>query len=139
MDNIVLIAAMMGTIIGALGYLYSKGANGLFLLALCMIGYGSVLQMKATGEIHELSTGVGESPLTELGRKLGWSLEIFERLASHLQIAIFVFIGTFFIARTISWIASSKAPVKKEGQNKRRKRVLKSFGMKNMTDLRSRY
>ena len=71
MDNIVLIAALMGGIIGALGYIYSKGANGLFLLTLVMIGYGSVLQMKSTGEIHDLSTGVGEAPLTELGRKLG--------------------------------------------------------------------
>ena len=139
MDNIVLIAGMMGTLIGSLGYLYSRGANGLFLLSLGLIGYGAVAQLKATGEIHELSTGIGETAVAELSRKAGWTFEIYERLESHVQMAILVFIGAFFVARILSWIASAKMPMKKESQRHRRKRVLKSFGFKNMSDLRKRY
>jgi len=129
----------MGITIGGLGYYYNKAANGVFLLGLVMISYGAILKMKATGEIHDLSTGVGETPFVELGRKLGWSFEIFERLPASLQTAIFAFVGSFFIARIIAWIAYANNPGRKESLRSRRKRVLKSFGMKNMTDLRSKY
>ena len=139
MDNLILIAGAMGIIIGGLGYYYSRAANGLFLLSLLAIGYAAVVKMKATGEIHYLSTGVGEAPLTELMRKLGWSVEIFDRLAANVQTAILVFVGAFFIARIIAWIACAKRGEVKETQQSRRRRILKKFGIKNMKELRRLY
>lgn len=139
MENIILYAGLSGLLLGGFGYFYSRSANAFFLLSLVMIGYGAVLQMKATGEIHDLSTGIGETTFGEFGRKLGWSVEIFERLAANVQTAIFVFIGAFFIARIIAWVARANSPERQESQRRRRKRVLKSFGMKNMADLRRRY
>jgi len=139
MENLILIAASLGIVIGGLGYFKAKSSNGIFLLSLLAIGFGAVTHVKKTGEIHELSTGIGETLFVEVSRKIGWSVEIFERLPATFQTGIFVFIGSFFAARIIAWAASANSPERKEGLKKRRKRVLKSFGMKNMKDVRSRY
>ena len=139
MDNIILVAGILGLFLGGFGYFRPKSANGLFLLSIIGICVGSVMQLKATGEIHELSTGVGETVFVELSRKLGWIFEIFERLSANVQTAIFVFIGVFFVARIVAWVALANSPERKEKEKKRRKRILKSFNMKNMEDLRSRY
>ena len=139
MDNIILVAGILGLFLGGFGYFRPKSANGLFLLSIIGICVGSVMQLKATGEIHELSTGTGETVFVELSRKLGWIFEIFERLSANVQTAIFVFIGVFFVARIVAWVALANSPERKEKEKKRRKRILKSFNMKNMEDLRSRY
>lgn len=139
MDNIILVAGILGLFLGGFGYFRPKLANGLFLLSIIGICVGSVMQLKATGEIHELSTGTGETVFVELSRKLGWIFEIFERLSANVQTAIFVFIGVFFVARIVAWVALANSPERKEKEKKRRKRILKSFNMKNMEDLRSRY
>ena len=139
MDNIILVAGILGLFLGGFGYFRPKLANGLFLLSIIGICVGSVMQLKATGEIHELSTGAGETVFVELSRKLGWIFEIFERLSANVQTAIFVFIGVFFVARIVALVALANSPERKEKEKKRRKRILKSFNMKNMEDLRSRY
>ena len=139
MDNLIIIAGFMGVLMGAIGYGYSRGANFLFLLSVLALGYGALSYVKSTGEFHELSTGVGEAPLTELVRKLGWVIEIFERLPVTWQTAIFTFVGAFFIARIMAWIASAKIGDVEVTQKTRRRRILKKFGIKNMKALRRQY
>lgn len=137
--NLILGSGIMGAFIGFFAYLYPKTANVLFLASLGVIGHKAISYLKSTGEIHDLSAGVGETLIVELGRKLGWVFEIFERMPVAVQKAIYVYVAAFFVARFIAWIARANTPEYKESRKKRRKRILKSYDMKNMAELRSKY
>lgn len=59
-------------------------------------------------------------------------------LPFHVQVAILIFAFTFFLSRIATWATKFFGPKKpEETQAERRARVLKSYGMKSMDDVRS--
>jgi len=141
MEHMVWIAGggLLGIALGFLGYHHSKAASRLFGVCLLIIGVVTHFYIKFTGGFHGLAAQSGENFFSTAIRKFGLVFELMGLLPMHVQISILVFVGAFFVARIIAWFAAINKPEKVESLEARKKRILKSYGMKSMEELRRRY
>ena len=135
-------AAVLGLFLGYLGYLYSKLAYSIFTSSILIFVYTSDFIVSLTGIEREpsdiASTGLlgvieGIVPFRKAIINMGY-------LPMNIQIAILIFAVTFFLSRIGTWARKSFGPKPaEESTEARRQRILKSYGMKSMEELRNRY
>jgi len=132
-------SGILGIALGVLGFRYSKIASAIFLSVLSVIGIVTFLYFRATGGIRGLEPEAGENILAVIMNKAFLVFNLMGLLPLHMQVAILVFTGTFLAARIVAWVKSINAPEAVESTEDRRKRILKTYGMKSMEELRERY
>lgn len=134
-------AGILGLILGYLGYLHSKMAYSIFITSLGIITFFSNQIVQLTGgDISGLSGGSSD-PSAYMGfgilRKVMSAIDAMGLLPQHVQIAILVFVASFFITRIATWGRKSFGPQKaEETLEERKKRILASYGMKSTDDVR---
>lgn len=131
-------AGISGLILGVLGYYHSKLAYTAFLASLSGIGFMANMFLSSAGASTQMGGGLGGQVVGGLLSKLMRPIEAMGYLPMHMQVAIIIFIVAFFVARIGVW---SRQKFKKDGPEEsleaRRKRVLASYGMKSMDDVRN--
>ena len=134
-------ATVLGVILGYLGYLYSKLAYSIFTISAFTLLFFANYVIQITG--GDLAGAINVEPSTSILAigpfgKIISGVNKMNFLPHHVQVAILVFTVTFFITRILTWAFKSFGPKKAEEiQAQRRARVLKTYGMKSMSDVRN--
>jgi len=135
-------ASVLGLLLGYLGYFHSKIAYSIFTTSVMIFVYCSdyILQLTGTEERASETAGSGGFSIVESVIPFRKAIENMGYLPMPVKIAILTFSITFFIARIATWARKTYGPKPaEESAAERKARILKSYGMKNMEELRSRY
>jgi len=125
-----------------LGYFHSKLAYSIFTTCVLLFVYGSNFILALTGVERDVSETPVSGSLSIVETIVPFRRAIVNMgyLPNHIQIAILIFAVTFFIARIATWARKSYGPKPpSETTEARRNRILQSYGMKSMEELRNRY
>jgi len=121
-------AIALGLILGVIGYYFSKAAYSLFITTMGLFGAFSFslvdnVAVESTGQLSEFR-------LLDLLFK---AVDNMGYLPQHIQLAIVVFIATFFIARIITWFLTKMNvnPKEVESTSDRKQRILEQYGYKD--------
>lgn len=130
-------AGILGVGLGVLGYYYSKAAYAVFLMGLSGVAIVTNIYMGASAGVVGMTSENKFGVLYGMMRKISAAVDLVGQLPMHMQSAILTFIVTFFVARIGAWIYQVKVPKKEESLSARKQRILKSYGMSSMDDVRN--
>ena len=135
-------AGVLGLFLGYLGFLYSKMAYSVFTTCLGILVFCSNYLIQLTGGdmdgLARMQAEGGSIAAFGILRNVMNAVNAMGFFPFHVQVAILVFIVTFFLSRIATWAFKSFGPKKaEETPAERRARVLRSYGMKSMDDVRS--
>ena len=135
-------AGALGLGLGYVGYFHSKIAYGIFTTCLSLFTFGSSYLVNLTGGdvagMTAMQSETGNVLAMGIFKNLMRSVDAMGYLPFHVQVAILVFAVAFFLSRIATWAGVSFGPSKaEETAAERKKRVLKSYGMKSMDDVRA--
>lgn len=123
-------ALVVGSVLGILGFFYSKAAYTLFTIAMGVIGFLAV-------NILPASTAVSGPGLL---KQITFAIDAMGYLPDHMQSAIVLFIAAFFLARIcVWWYRTFRYKPVEETTDRRRARILKDYGFKTMEELRDAF
>ena len=137
-------ASVLGLFLGYLGYLHSKLAYSIFLTSLTVIVFSANYLVELTGGdtlgLADMHSESGQILGFGILRNIMNAINAMGFLPFHVQVSILVFAVAFFIARIVTWARKTHGPdAPEETSDERRQRILKSYGMKSMDELRNRY
>ena len=135
------IATLCGLGLGYLGYLYSKLAYSIFITSLGIVTFFSGYIVDLTGGdsagVSAMQSEAGNVMGAGILKNLMTSIDAMGFLPPHVQVAILVFAVSFFIARIATWAYQSFGPKPaEESTSDRKARILASYGMTSMDDVR---
>jgi len=135
------LAILLGMGLGYLGYLYSKLAYSIFTTALGVVVFGSGYLVDLTGgdssAVSAIQSESGQIMGIGILKSLMSAIDTMGYLPLHVQVAILIFAVTFFATRIATWAYQSFGPKPAEETAQARKaRVLASYGMSSMDDVR---
>jgi len=129
-------AAGLGAGLGYLGYFHSKAAYSVFLIVMAVLAFISRYLTDLTGGQIGDST-VTQTAMIKAFKNVTSVIDGMGYLPTEAQFAIVVFIVTFFLGRLGTWAFKSFGPKPvPESTIERRKRILASYGMNNMDQVR---
>ncbi len=127
---------LLGAALGVLGFYYSKLAYSAFVTSLGAIGF--VANMFLSVPQTSIGDDTGSLMIMGVFRKFTQAIEVMGLLPVPVQTGILVLIVSFFAARVATWwYQRAKPKAADETLADRRKRVLASYGMTSMDDVRS--
>ena len=129
-------AGVLGIGLGVLGYYYSKTAYAIFLMGLSGIAIITNIYMGASAGVVGMTSENKFGVFYGMLRKISTAIDLLGKLPMHMQTAIVTFTVTFFLARIGAWWYQTKRPKEEETLEARKQRVLKSYGMTSMDDVR---
>lgn len=134
-------AIVLGAFLGYLGYLYSKLAYSIFTSSLmALLFFGNYIIQVTGGDVVGAANVSSSGSFLAVGplAPIMSGIDKMSYLPFHVQVAILIFAVTFFISRIATWASKSFGPKKpEETQADRRARVLKSYGMRSMDEVRN--
>ena len=134
-------AGLLGILLGYIGYFHSKLAYSVFTVCVsAMIFSINTLVELTGGDTAALANAEPNASIFALGplAPIMSAIDKMGYLPFHVQAAILIVVVTFFLSRIATWAYKSYGPKKaEETPAERRARVLKSYGMKSMDDVRS--
>lgn len=134
-------ATAFGLGLGYLGYLHSKLAYSIFITLLGVVTYFSSYVVDLVGgdsmAVSAMHAEAGQIQGIGILKNFMISIEAMGYLPQHVQMAILIFAVSFFLARIATWAYRSYGPKPaEESAAERKARVLASYGMSSMDDVR---
>lgn len=134
-------ATILGLGLGYLGYLYSKLAYSIFITSIGVITFFSKYLVDLTGGdaagLAAMHTDSGGMIAAGILKNIMSSIGAMGYLPTHVQVAIIICAVAFFGARIATWAHESfGSKPAEETAAARKARVLASYGMTSMDDVR---